>query len=110
MALIKTPKEFFEKILPKRFNPEKAKNIDIIVNVEILGKNGGRWVVIIKNKELKIKEGEHSSPSISLKITEKDYLDIINGKLSGEEAFFSGKVRFKGNISQALRLKDAGLF
>ena len=110
MVVVKTAKEFFEKILPKRFNPEKAKNIDIIVNVEILGKNGGRWVVIIKNKELKIKEGENVSPSISLKINEKDYLDIINGKLSGEEAFFSGKVRFKGNISQALRLKDAGLF
>lgn len=110
MVVAKTPKEFFEKILPKRFKPEKAKNIDVIVNVEILGKNGGQWVVIIKNKELKIKEGSHASPSIYLKINEKDYLDIINGKLSGEKAFFSGKLKLNGNISQALRLKDAGLF
>ena len=110
MVVAKTPKEFFEKILPKRFKPEKAKDIDVIVNVEILGKNGGHWVVIIKNKELKIKEGSNASPSISLKINEKDYLDIVNGKLSGEKAFFSGKLNLDGDISQALRLKDAGLF
>lgn len=110
MAEVKTPKDFFEKILPQRFKPEKAKGVDVIVNVDISGINGGEWIVVIKNQILKIKEGKHNSPIISLKMSEKDYLDVINGKLSGEKAFFSGKLKLKGNISQALRLKDAGLF
>ena len=110
MVEVKTPQDFFEKILPQRFKPEKAKGIDVIVNIEITGNNGGKWIVIIKNQILKINEGLHTSPSLSLKISEKDYLDVINGKLSGEKAFFTSKLKLKGNISQALRLKDAGLF
>ncbi len=110
MVEVKTPQDFFEKILLQRFKPEKAKGIDVIVNIEITGNNGGKWIVIIKNQILKINEGLHTSPSLSLKISEKDYLDVINGKLSGEKAFFTGKLKLKGNISQALRLKDAGLF
>jgi putative sterol carrier protein len=110
MVEIKTSKDFFEKILPQRFKPEKAKGVDVIVNIDISGINGGEWIVTIKNQTLKIKEGNHKSPTISLKMSEKDYLDVINGKLSGEKAFFSGKLKLKGNISQALRLKDAGLF
>jgi putative sterol carrier protein len=110
MVEVKTPQDFFEKTLPQRFKPEKAKGIDVIVNIEISGNNVGKWIVIIKNQILKINEGLHTSPSLSLKISEKDYLDVINGKLSGEKAFFTGKLKLKGNISQALRLKDAGLF
>lgn len=110
MVEVKTPKDFFEKILPQRFNPEKAKSIDVIVNVNISGENGGKWIVTIKNQKLKIAQGTHIAPTISLNISEKDYLDVINGKLSGEKAFFLGKLKLKGNISQALRLRNAGLF
>ena len=110
MVEVKTPKDFFEKILPERFNPEKAEGVDVIVNINISGDNGGKWIIIIKNQLLEIKKGIHNCPTLSLTIKEKDYLDIINGKLSGEKAFFSGKLKLKGNITQALRLKDAGIF
>jgi putative sterol carrier protein len=36
-------------------------------------------------------------------------MDMINGKLSAEKAFFTGRVRFNGDISLALKLRDAGL-
>jgi putative sterol carrier protein len=110
MVEVKTSKDFFEKILPQRFKPEKAKNIDVIVNVNISGNNGGKWTVIIRNQALKIAEGEHKSPTISLDISEKDYMDVINGKLSGEKAFFLGKLKLDGNISEALKLRNSGLF
>lgn len=110
MEEVKTPKEFFEKILPKRFNPEKAQGVDVIVNIDISGKNGGEWTVLIKNQTLKVKEGLEKNPTLSLRISEKDYVDVINGKLSGERAFFTGKLKLEGNIVEALKLKDAGLF
>ena len=110
MTEVKTPKEFFEKILPTRFNPEKAKGVDVIVNINISGDNGGEWTVIIRNQKLDVKKGLENYPTLSLKISEKDYVDVINGKLSGEKAFFTGKLKLEGNITQALKLKDAGLF
>jgi len=35
-------------------------------------------------------------------------MDLINGKISAEKAFITGKIEFKGNIGLALRLKEAG--
>ena len=105
---VNTPKEFFERVLPKRFKPDKAAAIDVIVQVEVTGSNGGNWVVTIKNQEIDIKEGLNPSPNLSLKMKEKDYMELVNGKISAEKAFFSGKVHFKGDIALALKLREAG--
>ena len=105
-----TPKEFFEKILPKRFNPGKAAGVDVIVQVSISGTNGGDWIVVIKNQKIDVKQGIQPSPTLSLKMTENDFLDLVSHRISAEKAFFTGKVHFKGNITTALRLKDAGFF
>jgi putative sterol carrier protein len=104
----KTPREFFEKVLPNRFKPEKAAGVDVTVQVSIDGPNGGDWTVIIKNQQLEVKEGTHPSPTLLIKMKETDYLDVVNGEMSGEKAFFTGKLQLKGNIALALRLKEAG--
>jgi putative sterol carrier protein len=104
----KTPKEFFEEVLPRRFKPDKALGIDVTVQVNITGPNGGDWVVTIKNQKLEVKEGTNPSPTLELNMVEADYMDLINGKMSGEKAFITGKLRFKGNIGLALRLKETG--
>jgi putative sterol carrier protein len=104
----KTPKEFFEKVLPRRFKSDKALGIDVTVQVNITGPNGGDWVVTIKNQKLEVKEGTHPSPTLELDMAEADYMDLINGEMSGEKAFITGKLRFKGNIGLALKLKETG--
>ena len=104
----KTPKEFFEKTLPNRFKPEKVKGIDIIVQVGISGPNGGDWTVAIKDQKIDAKEGTHESPTLTVGMAEADFMDIINSRLSGEKAFFTGKIKFKGNASLALKLRDIG--
>jgi putative sterol carrier protein len=104
----KTPREFFEHILPSRFKPDKVVGIDVIVQVSIVGSCGGDWVVTIKNQQLEVKEGTHPLPKLLVKMAERDYLDVVNGKISGEKAFFSGKLQLKGDIMLALKLKDTG--
>jgi putative sterol carrier protein len=103
-----TPKYFFDTTLPLRFKPEKANGVDTIVQVNITGVEGGNWIVIIKDQKLQISEGTNLSPTLTLKMNENDFLDMVNGKLSAEKAFFTGKVQFKGNIGIALKLRDAG--
>ena len=108
MTEAKTPKEFFEKVLPKRFKPDKAGVIDVTVQIKIIGPNGGDWIVTIKNQKLEVKEGTHPSPTLELKMAEADCMDMVNGEMSGEEAFLTGKLRFKGNIALALKLRETG--
>jgi len=103
-----TPREFFEKIFPARFKPEKAAGINVTVQVTITGENGGNWIITIKNQKLVVEEGLTKSSDLSLKMNEKDYIELVNGRTSAEKAFFSGKVHFKGNVSLALKLRDAG--
>jgi putative sterol carrier protein len=104
----KTPKEFFEKVLPDTFNPSKAAGIDVTVQMNITGPNGGEWIVIIKDQKLEVKEGVHPSPTLVISMAETDYMDMVNGRMSGEKAFMTGKLQFKGNISLALRLREVG--
>ena len=108
VANVKTPKEFFDEMLPSRFKPEKASGIDVTVQINITGPNGGDWIVTIKNQKLKTEEGIAPSPTLKLRMAETDYMDLINGKISAEKAFMTGKIEFKGNIGLALRLKEAG--
>jgi len=108
MMEAKTPKEFFEKMLPVRFKPDKALGIDVVAQLNLTGANGGDWVVIIRDQKLQVREGTIPSPTLTLKIAENDFMDIVNGKLSTEKAFFTGKINFEGNLSLALKLKDAG--
>jgi putative sterol carrier protein len=103
-----TPKEFFEKVLPSRFNPSKAQGVDVTVQVNITGPNGGAWTATIKNQKLEVKEGTHPSPTIAVSMTEADYMNVVKGKMSAEKAFFSGKIQLKGNIALALKLKEMG--
>ena len=105
---VKTPSEFFKKVLPARFKPERAKGIDVVAQVNIDGSNGGEWTVTIRNQKMEVTVGTHQSPTLVIGMAEADFLDLVNGKLSGEKAFFTGKITFKGNIAVALRLREAG--
>jgi len=47
----KTPREFFETTLPARFNPEKAKSIDVTVQINLTGNNPSDWTLTIKDQQ-----------------------------------------------------------
>lgn len=105
---ISTPREFFQKVLPTKFDPSKSAGFEAIVQMNISGPNGGNWSVTVKDQKLDVKEGVHPSPSISITMADTDYLDMINGKLGPERAFMTGKLKFKGNIVIGLKLKEIG--
>jgi len=105
----KTPREFFEKMLPARFNPEKAKDIEAIVQMNITGTNGGTWTVTIEDQKMAVKEGIHPSPTMGIRIADSDFIDVVNGKLSGIEALMAGKLEFNGSIGAGMKLLNTGL-
>lgn len=105
----KTPREFFENIMPKKFDPHKAAGINCVVQMNITGDNGGNWQIRIVGQKIEIKEGIHPSPTITVKMKDTDYVDMVNNKLSGERAFMMGKLKFKGNMATAMKLKGLGI-
>jgi putative sterol carrier protein len=105
---IKTSQEFFENRLSGKFKPDKAKGIDVVVQVNLTGDIPSDWVITIKDQKIQFRQGITIESTLTLKTTEADFLDVVNGKISVERAFFSGKINFKGDITTALKLKEAG--
>ena len=60
----------------------------------------------IVNESIEVQMGTHASPSITITMKESDYLDMINGKLNGQMAFMSGKLKIAGDMGLALRLQN----
>ena len=106
---IKTPREFFEKALPSRFDPSKAEGLEAVIQMNIIGPKGGDWTITIKNQKMEVKQGIHPSPEIAVKIVDTDFVDLINRKQSAMTMFMSGKIQFKGSLALGLRLIDAGI-
>ena len=105
---VKTPKEFFDTVLPSRFKPDKAKGIDVTAQVNLTGPGGGDWTVVIREQKIDIRNGNHPSPNLIIGMKDADFVDLVNDKLSSQKAFFTGKIKFKGDIAVALKLRDAG--
>ena len=93
-------------MMPTRFNKEAAKGLNAIYQFDLSGDGGGKWHVIINNDTCEVKEGPAASPSITISMTAQDYLDMLSGKLNGQMAFMTGKLRIAGDMGLALRMQS----
>ncbi len=98
-------KQAFE-MMPSRFNKEAAKGLNAIYQFDLSGDGGGKWHVIINNDSCQVKEGAAASPSITISMAAQDYLDMLSGKLNGQVAFMSGKLRIAGDMGLALKMQS----
>ncbi len=106
---VSTPEEFLDKVLPESFDAEKAAGLSAVVQLKISGDTGGQWVLTIKDQKLLVSEGAVERPDITLVMKDKDYMNLVNGKLSGQKAFMTGKLKFKGDMNLGIKLQALGL-
>lgn len=66
--------------------------------------------LIIEDQKCHAKVGEHDDPSVTLIMDETTFLELIQGKINGMQAFMSGKLKTEGNMMLATRLSDLFLF
>ena len=102
-----TVKETFD-LMPGRFKPEKAAGVNAVIQYEITGEGGGTWTATIKDGACAVKDGAAASSNLTLTMSAQDWLDMLAGKLSGQMAFMSGKLKLKGDMG--LAMKVAGMF
>jgi putative sterol carrier protein len=98
-----TVKETFEA-MPGKFRADKAAGVNATVQYEITGDQGGLWHAVIKDGTCAVNEGTASSPNLTLTMSSQDWLDMVGGKLSGQTAFMSGKLKLKGDMGLAMKI------
>jgi putative sterol carrier protein len=105
---IEKPSDWFTNILPSKLsaNPEKAGGFNGSFGFKITGDSGGEWTVTINGKEMDVKEGTMAPDTVfSITIKDEDFVKLMNGKLSGQVAFMTGKLKFKGSMGTAMKLQ-----
>jgi putative sterol carrier protein len=60
----------------------------------------------VANEAIDVQLGKHAAPNITITMKESDYLDMINGKLNGQMAFMTGKLKIAGDMGLALKLQS----
>ncbi|MEW6300655.1 MAG: SCP2 sterol-binding domain-containing protein [Thermodesulfobacteriota bacterium] len=65
-----------------------------------------QYYFTVANEAIDVKPGKHPSPNITITMKESDYLDMVNGKLNGQMAFMTGKLKIAGDMGLALKLQN----
>jgi putative sterol carrier protein len=97
-------KQYFET-LPERFVSEAAKGVTATYQFEIGGEGGGTFTVKVTDGTMQVTEGATESPSTTIKMQAADYIEMVNGKLSGTMAFMKGKLKVTGNVMLAQKMQ-----
>jgi putative sterol carrier protein len=53
-----------------------------------------------------VSKGEAPAPSCTVTMAEGDFLDLLSGKLNGQMAFMTGKLKVAGDFGLALKLES----
>jgi putative sterol carrier protein len=104
-CMAETVKEILDT-MPQRFNPDAAAGLDAVFQFDISGEEAGQWHLIVKDQQCQIVEGSHASPNVTFSMATNDFTDMMTGKLGGQAAFFSGKLRVSGDLMLAQRLES----
>lgn len=96
-------KEFFDGLEAKvNGKPDRVAGVSANYAFKI---GEGAWGVAIGEGKAAVSTGEPASPSCTITMTDDDFLALLEGRLNGQMAFMTGKLKVGGDFSQALKLE-----
>ena len=101
-----TPKEVFD-LMAASFaaNPAKVEGVKAVFQFNITGDNGGEWYADTAGAVPVIGAGKHEKPGVTITCASQDFVDIKSGKLNGQMAFMTGKLKIAGDMGLAMKLQ-----
>ena len=95
---------FFEGLEGKlNAKPEKLAGLQCAYRFDV-GEDS--WSVAFKDGRAVVAKGPAPSADCTIRIAPADFLDLVAGKLNGQMAFLTGKLKVAGDMGLALRLGE----
>ena len=64
------------------------------------------YAVSLRGGKAAVSKGPAESPNCTIRIAAADFLDLVSGKLNGQMAFMTGKLKVAGDFGLALKLES----
>jgi putative sterol carrier protein len=100
-----TPQEVFDSMRGS-FQPTKAKGVHARYQWDLSGPHGGEWWIEVNDGTYKIGKGKISDPNVTFIVSDKDWVAICHGQLSGIWAYFTGRLKVRGDQTVARKLGE----
>ncbi|XP_066130254.1 peroxisomal multifunctional enzyme type 2 [Saccopteryx bilineata] len=70
------------------------------------GDTAAKWTIDLKNATGEVYQGPaKGSADVTITLSDEDFMDVVLGKLDPQKAFFSGKLKARGNIMLSQKLQ-----
>jgi sterol carrier protein 2 len=84
-------------------NADEARQIDAVFRVVLDGAVGGTWLLDLRN-DPGFREGGGEADCV-IGMTADDCVELLEGQVSAQELYFRGKLKVKGDMGQAVKLR-----
>ncbi|XP_030593144.1 peroxisomal multifunctional enzyme type 2 [Archocentrus centrarchus] len=92
----------------KDLGSELVKKVNAVFGWEITkdGKKAAQWTIDLKSGSGALHKGPYSGKvDVTFTVSDEDFLEVVQGKLNPQKAFFSGKLKVRGNIMLSQKLE-----
>lgn len=92
--------------LEQRFVPAASRGLDAVFQWEIAGDDGGTYHAVVTDGTMRLHEGRHAQPTVTIAMPAADYVRLVNGELDGARAFTTGSGKVSGKIRMAMKMRS----
>ncbi|NXN18855.1 DHB4 enzyme, partial [Indicator maculatus] len=92
----------------KEIGGELVKKVNAVFQWDITkdGKTAMQWTIDLKNGSGAVYQGPARKPAdTTFTLSDEDFMDVVQQKTNPQKAFFSGKLKVKGNIMLSQKLE-----
>ncbi|XP_040898665.1 peroxisomal multifunctional enzyme type 2 [Toxotes jaculatrix] len=92
----------------KDLGSELVKKVNAVFGWEITkdGKTTAQWTIDLKNGSGSLHKGPYNGKAdVTFTVSDEDFMEVVQGKLNPQKAFFSGKLKVRGNIMLSQKLE-----
>jgi predicted lipid carrier protein YhbT len=81
----------------------QAASVGGVFRFDLTGEGGGLFVMNLKD-DVGVKEGDGTAPC-TIRLAASDFVDLFEGRTTGQALFFGQKLTVEGDMSMALKLQ-----
>ena len=103
--MAQTVDEFFSS-LEDKIDQSKTAGMNATFQFSIAGETGGEWNVRVVEGVPTVSSGTAEDADITIAMDASHWTDLVEGRLSGQSAFLTGKLKLRGDIALAMKLQS----